>query len=76
MIPNFDNMTIAELRIYCSYLHRVGMDSHKIISQCINAFDNINGTSKLRYNQLFNNAAKVKEKLETLGIVHSSAINK
>lgn len=72
--PDFDTMTIAELRVYCAYVHKVGVESHKIISQFINAFNSMNGTSKLKFNQLLLKASETKNKLEVLGLTHPNFI--
>lgn len=61
MRPDFEHMTVAELRAYCSYIRKVGISAHKVLT-------NISGLSDPAHDKLFCEAGELANKLEVLGL--------
>ncbi len=62
MRPQFESMTIAELRAYCSYIRKVGVQAHKLLSEFVELEADVEVAG------LMEKARKNIKQLEVLGL--------
>lgn len=64
MRPDFEHMTVAELRAYCSYIRKVGIDVHKLLVEV----RELHLSGYHVHGNLFCEAGELAKKLEVLGL--------